>query len=466
MNRVALSALCAVAAAGLAAGPAQARQGPLAQALGAPDDLQITASLRTRVDAIDNQFRASGPDGDSMLSLRTDVVAEYDAGRVRLGGEVQDSRAYFQRSNSTAGTAEVNAFEPVQAFIRLELGDSGKGAFGKGAKGAHGLVTLGRFTMDLGGRRLVARNRFRNTTNAFTGVQADWTTANGVRAIGFWTMPQVRLPDAAADIADNKVELDRETIDQQFFGGDVTVPKVLGGTLEFYALRLVEHDRPDWATRDRRLWTLGARAFAKPAEGKGDHDVEVAWQSGTARKSAAAADTSDLAVSAWLVHAEAGYTFAGGWTPRLSALFDAASGDSGRAGHFRRFDTLFGARRADFGPTSLFGPLQRANLVSPGLRVEAVPGKRLDLMATARLAWAENVRDTFAATGVRDAGGASGRFAGTQLEARLRYWIVPGLLQSDMGVATLLKGRLLRDAPNGRANGDTHYGYWDLTLNL
>jgi hypothetical protein len=32
------------------------------------------------------------------------------------------------------------------------------------------LLQIGRFTMDLGNRRLAARNRMRNTTNAFDGV--------------------------------------------------------------------------------------------------------------------------------------------------------------------------------------------------------------------------------------------------------------------------------------------------------
>ncbi len=462
-NRVILSAL---AAAGLTTSPAVAKQGPLAQALGASDDWQVSASLRVRLDGIDNQFRPTGPDADSMISLRTDVLAEYDAGPVRIGGEVQDSRAYMQVSASTAGTGEVNTFEPVQAFVRFELGDSGTGAFGKGTKRGHGLVTLGRFTMDLGSRRLVARNRFRNTTNAFTGVQSDWTTANGARLIGFWTMPQVRLPDAAADIADNKVKFDRESDDLQFAGIDATLPKVLGGTVEGYAFHLFERDRPDLATRNRRLWTVGARLFAKPAVGKIDHDLEAAWQFGKARRSTGGADLTDLDVSAWLVHAEAGYTLAGGWTPRLSAVFDAASGDSGRAGHYRRFDTLFGARRSEFGPTSLYGALGRANIVSPGLRVEAVPGKRVDLMAMARAAWAENAHDAFASTAVKDAKGESGRFAGYQLEGRVRYWLVPGLLQIDTGAALLLKHGLLRDAPNARANGNTAYGYVDLNLTL
>lgn len=463
-NRVILS-LLGVAGMGIA-NPAAASPGPLAKALGATDDLQVSASIRLRLDGIDAPFRPTGPNGDSMISLRTDVVAEYDAGPIRIGGEVQDSRSYMQAPNSTAGTGEVNALEPIQAFVRFELGDRGTGSFGKGAQSGHGLVTLGRFTMDLGGRRLVARNRFRNTTNAFTGVQAEWASANGARLMGFWTMPQVRLPDGATDIADNKVEFDRESADFQFFGADVTMPGILGGSVEGYAFRLFERDRTETLTRNRRVWTVGGRLFAKPAPGKPDHDIEAAYQFGRARRSTAAIDTADLDVSAWLVHVEAGYTLATGAHPRVSVVFDGASGDSGRAGHYGRFDTLFGARRSEFGPTSLFGALGRANLVSPGIRVEAAPNKRLDLMAMARTMWAEDGRDAFASTAVKNAPGASGKFAGHQIEGRVRYWLVPGLLQSDIGAAFLLKRGLLRDAPNARANGDTAYGYMDLTLTL
>lgn len=438
-----------------------AKQGPLAEALGAPDDLSISATVRARVEGIDGQFRPSPASADAMFSLRTTLAAEYDAGPVRFGGELWDARAYGEGPNSSITTSDVNTVELVQAYAKVELGD-----WRKGAKGGKGLLTLGRQTMDIGSRRLVARNRFRQTTNGFTGADLEWTTHGGTRLQAFWTMPQIRRPDDLPSLRDNAVKFDLETTRVQFFGAHATVPHVLGGVLETYGYRLAEQDGDNRPTRNRRLWTLGARAFARPATGNWDHDVEGAWQFGTARRSAGAADVTDLDVSAWFLHAEAGYTLKGGWKPRVAALFDAASGDGGRAGHYGRFDTLYGARRFDFGPTALYGALQRTNIISPGLRIEAVPDKRTDVMVSYRAMWLENPRDSFATTGVRDANGTSGRFAGHQAEARVRHWLVQDVLQAETGGAVLFKHRFLRNAPNAPATVDSVYGYLDLTLTL
>lgn len=455
---LALSAACA----GLAfSTPAMAKQGPLAEALGAPDDLAISATVRARVEGIDGQFRPSPASADAMFSLRTTVAVEYDAGPVRFGGELWDARAYGEGPNSSITTSDVNTVELVQAYAKIELGD-----WRKGAKGGKGLLTLGRQTMDIGSRRLVARNRFRQTTNGFTGADLEWTTHGGARLQAFWTMPQIRRPDDLPSLRDNAVKFDLETTRVQFFGAHATLPHVLGGVLETYGYRLAEQDGDNRPTRNRRLWTLGARAFARPATGKWDHDVEGAWQFGTARRSAGAADVTDLDVSAWFLHAEAGYTLKGGWKPRVAALFDTASGDGGKAGHYGRFDTLYGARRFDFGPTALYGALQRTNIISPGVRLEAVPDKRTDVMVSYRAMWLENPRDSFATTGVRDARGASGRFAGHQAEARLRHWLVPEVLQAETGGAVLFKQGFLRNAPNAPTSGDSIYGYFDLTLTL
>lgn len=446
----------------IAAAPAAAREGVLAAAVGAPDDLTISATVRARVEGIEGQFRPNAAQSDALFSLRTTLAAEYDAGPVRFGGELWDARIYGAAANSSIATTDVNTLELVQAYARIELGNWAKGA----KASARGLLTAGRFTMDIGSRRLVARNRFRSTTNAFTGANLEWTTGRGTRLQAFWTMPQIRRPDDSQSLQDNRVKFDLETTAVQFFGAHGTVPGVLGGALEGYGFRLAERDGDNRLTRNRRLWTLGARLFARPAAGRWDHDVEAAYQFGTARRSAAANDVADLDVSAWFAHAEAGLSFAAPWQPRVAALFDAGSGDRGKPGRFGRFDALFGARRFDLGPTALFGPVNRANAISPALRLELTPDKRTDAAVTYRAMWLESPRDAFAATGVRDASGASGRFAGHQVDARVRRWLVPDLLQFETGGAVLLKRGVLRAAPNAPTTGNTLYGYFDVSLTL
>lgn len=450
-----------IAASSLAAAPVAAKPGVLATAIGAPSDLTITATVRTRVETINNQFRPSPAGNDSALSIRSALAVEYDTGAVRLGGEIWDVRAYGQSRSSSFNVNDINALEAIQAYAKIELGGAASGS-----SGGKGVLTLGRFTLDIGGRRLVARNRFRNTTNSFTGANGEWTTPGGVSIVALWAMPQIRLPDDAADIRANRVQWDRETTGLQFFGTNVTLPHILGGTLEGYLFRLAEADGTDRPSRNRRLWTPGFRLFAGPAAGKWDHDLEAVYQFGKARRTAAAGDLADLDVSAWFVHAEAGYTFSAGWKPRFVLLFDGASGDGGKPGKFSRFDTLFGARRADVGPTGLYGAIGRANIVSPGARLDLVLSKRTDAQVSYRAAWAQSARDTFSSTGVRDASGRSGTFAGHQIDVRLRHWLVPGVLQAETGSALLIKRGLLRAAPNAPATGNTLYGYFDLNLTL
>jgi hypothetical protein len=451
-----------VAAVAVAALPALVRaepaaDNPLHEAVGAPDNLKLSGTFRIRMEGVDNQFRpAPAAKRDGFLSLRTTLFAEYDAHPIRIGAELFDSRGYLEKNNSTVGTSEINALELGQAYVAVDLGLR---------QGNTASITAGRFTMDLGSRRLVARNAFRNTINAFTGVRFDWRNANRDSMHFFWTMPHLRLPDAAADIRDNKVRWDRESTDLQFFGGAITKAGVFGGTMELYAYGLTERDSPRFQTRNRRLLTPGIR-FARGARpDRFDYDFEGIYQTGHERATTAITDLTDLPVSAYFIHAEVGRTFAGGWSPRVALQYDRASGDGPSSG-FNRFDTLFGARRGEYGPTSLYGAVQRSNLSSPGVRLEVTPGKRWDAFVAYRALWLENATDSFAATGVRDRTGNSGRFAGHQVEARARYWLVPRLARLEGGVAYLVKGSFLKDAPNAPFDGDTRYGYLDLTFSF
>src|SRR3546814_17897567 len=70
-----------------------------------------------------------------------------------------------------------------------------------------------------------------------------------------------------------------------------------------------------------------------------------------------------------------------------------------------------------------------------------------------------NRTDSLGSTGVRDAAGQSGRFAGQQLEASASYWLMPKVAQLEVGYARLFKGRCLRVATNAPDTGATNYGY-------
>ena len=74
----------------------------------------------------------------------------------------------------------VNTAELLRAYLEL----STDGPFGGSQK-----VQLGRVTMDLGSRRLVARNRFRNTSNAFDGLAWQWKGKEQQELRIFYVLP-------------------------------------------------------------------------------------------------------------------------------------------------------------------------------------------------------------------------------------------------------------------------------------
>lgn len=443
----------------LCAAPATAQitqDDALHQAVGAPADLHLSGSVRARIEVIEDQFRPEAAESDALISLRTTLFAEYQKGPIRVGAEFQDARGYLQKSNSSADTGVVNALEFSQYYIGFDLG----AALGSGSETR---VTAGRQTMALGSSRLVSRQGFRNSMNSYAGVRLERATAAGGRFVAFWMMPNIRLPADTTSILANDPQWDRETTDLQLFGAFNARPIGKGVLLEAYAYGLAERDAPGFETSDRRIVTPGLRLKRTP-EGTGiDFEIEAMAQFGTARASRSATDVTDRKVRAYGFHGELGYRWAGGLKPRVTGFLDYYTGDRG-AGALNRFDSLYGGRRFEFGPTALFGPVSRANLVSPGVRVEASVGKRLSLMSNYRLLWLDSATDSFAATGVRDSSGRSGRNAGQQFEAQLRYQLVPKIATLEMGYARLFKGPFLQNAPNAPSTGDTEYAYADITF--
>jgi hypothetical protein len=201
-----------------------------------------------------------------------------------------------------------------------------------------------------------------------------------------------------------------------------------------------------------------------PKPGHFDIEAEGIVQTGRIRSSVATNATLQE-VSAWFAHVDSGWTFDTKGHPRLSLEYDHASGDR-RGGDYERFDTLYGMRRADLAPSSIYSLLGRANLETIGLRIEATPSARLDVFAAYRVLWAASATDQFSTSGVRDPSGASGTFAGYHLDTRIRYWVIAQTLRAEFNGEWLLKRGLLRDAPNATPYGDTIFLSFALTASF
>ena len=275
----------------------------------------------------------------------------------------------------------------------------------------------------------------------------------------------MRLPDDGPSLRGNVAELDRESFASVLWGGFVSRQRRGSPLLaEASFVHFGERDRPGRPTRDRSLSNLGLRLVSDPRTGHFDWGAEGIYQWGHINASLADG-ASRLKVSASFLRLHAGYSFAGSWKPRLLFEFDRASGD-GSGPSYGRFDTLFGMRRADLAPASLYGVATRTNLLSPGARLEVSPGKRFDAFIGYRALLLADSHDAFSNTAVRDASGNSGRFAGHQFDLRLRYWLLPQYLRAEIDGVYLAKGRFLKAAPNAPANGDTRYASFNLTASF
>jgi hypothetical protein len=434
--------------------PGQANERPwrLGAAVATPGWLTVEGSYRLRYGYLDNTFRVIGPGHDELMSSRLRLHFRADAANGYAGVELQDSRALLDSALTPVGVDDVNALEPLRAYI--------------GYRTAGLDVQVGRMTMEHGSRRLVSRNRFRNATIIYTGALVRWTVPDSHRLEAFLTMPAAALPNnlERERLRNNEFELDQEHWERIFWGfylSELQISDSLAAAGYVYGIR--EQDRPSLPTRNRDFLTAGLRLVY--SAGSRAAEIEAAYQFGTSRATLLPDDTTDLDVRAWLLHAEVGQDLGDNWDTSLLLRFDYATGDDDPGdGEFNRFDTLFGDRRWEFGPTGIFGALTRMNLVSPGIALRMHPTASTDVWFDYRAAWLESDRDFMPTAGLRDADGRSGSFIGHQVDARWRWVALPQNVSLEFGVAYLWKGAFLENAPGAPPAGDTAYGYVSTTL--
>lgn len=418
----------------------------------------VTGEQRVRYETLSGQYRNGGSGSDQALALRTLVKARLEAGRVRFVAEAIDARVYFDDAGSPRDVSQVDTLDLLQAYAHVEFGRDEE-------SGWRGSVKAGRFTQDLGRRRLVARNGFRNTINAFTGFVIEARAPGGAAAIAFATTPVERRPNDAAAIAGNEPALDRENGETLFYGvyGSTPAP---WGFAEAYLIGIDEGDQGKFETRNRRHRTVGFRAGRAPARGAWDFEIEAAHQSGRVRASADPQDVFDLDHDAHFEHAELGYTLDRAFAPRFVVQFDHASGDRD-PGDLKsgRFDTLFGARGFEFAPTGVYGPISRSNLITPGARTYLEPSEEVSILLAYRAFFLARARDEWLSAGLIDPTGESGRFLGHHIEFGLK-WAPRRGLAIDAGAALLNEGRFRRDAPGAPGEGAALYSYVQATASF
>lgn len=427
----------------------QAQDSPwrLQSALDVPSRLAVGGSYRVRYEYLDNTFRILGPGQDEILVSRLRLYARADGERFYAGFEFEDARAWLHSTLTPVGTDDVNVLEPLRVYVGYRTDDFD--------------IQLGRMTMDIGKRRFVSRNRMRNTTNVFTGVNVKWSAPDRFGLQAFMTMPAARLPNNLERnrLRNNEFELDQEHKERIFWGlhlSDVRIANDIN--TDWYLYGIKEKDRPGLPTRDRNFFTAGTR-WRKSTD-TWAFELESVIQNGKSRATLLPSDVTDLDHRAWFAHLEVSRALAGNWQPRLILRFDYATGDDDPDdAEYNRLDSLFGDRRWEFGPTGIYGALTRSNILSPGVALRTQPRQSTDFRIDYRAAWLASDRDFMPTALLRDRDGNSGSFIGHQLDARWRWMPASISLSVEIGAAYLWKGEFLKNAPGAPPPSNTVYGY-------
>lgn len=421
---------------------------------GLPEWLHLSGQYRLRGEFLDNSYRPTGDGSDQVLASRLLLKAEASGERFYGGIELEDSRIWFDDAGTPLGTDDVNALEPLQIYVGWRtknwLGDDDQID-----------LKVGRFTVDLDSRRFLARNGFRNTINAYTGLHGTWGGADGRTVQLFYTMPVERRPFTRPKLDDNKNEFDRDLSELRFWGAHVGGVRLSEHTTgSFYLLGLQEDDGPGYASRNRDLLTFGTRLLGQTAAW--EWEIETALQFGEARETSAAQDTTDIDHRAWFLHWRLSRSLSE--RVKLSLRYDYASGDDVPGdSKLQRFDTLFGSRGFEYGPTGIYGALARSNIHAPAIQVDWSASDTVGVFLRYRAAWLASDRDVFVTNGLVSPTGAAGSFIGHQFDTRARWQAIPGNLTVDAGGAFLLKGEFLEAEPRV-SRGNTVYAYLQATF--
>jgi Alginate export len=456
--------------------------------LGLPDWLSVGVEQRTRYENISDAFKGSAEKnlpssgGDQMIAFQNDIWVQAKFGKFRFATEFLDARTTGQDNSSKpngvpypVNNSSADTLDFAQVFFSWADQNTLNSGIGSEFK-------LGRQTMDLGSRRLVARPVYRNTVNNFTGLRARGISYDNWQVNTFVTMPVIRYPNYVSaspyQNLQNHQQWNQEDTHSWFSGGILEGYNIFNGikvlkdinalketNAEIYLYQLDENDSnsPVNATRNRHYFTPGLRFYQKPAKGKFDFQAEGMGQYGTVNYAATGTYANRTQThEAYSSHLEAGYSFDMPWSPRFFLEYDYATGSKNWAnqsasGTDGRFDPLYGASDFDFGPTGIYGAFQRSNINSPGYKFNFSPRNDLEFSIQQRLVWLASGKDCWGGSTCTSATtptlvNGNGSYVGDQFAFRGRYNFNSSL-NFEAGWYHLFKGDFAKSAVVSNSSG-------------
>lgn len=416
-------------------------------ALNLPDWVDLAIDSRTRFEVMDHPVNTSSLGRtDPQVALRNRVRLGLGGdGPVRFLFEGQDARSYLNKDQGDfKNTTTVDEWDILQLLGSL----SAQNVLGSGLSTD---LHFGRMTLDFGRRRFVARNDFRNTTNAFDGFHWQISQGKTWRFRAFLTEPVNR----------NEVKLDEQNKNSLFWG--TYAESIHFPWLKWNAYYFGLNDQQAANVNNHRTYsTYGFRLYKSNKVGEMDYELESTYQTGKR-------GVRDH--FAFFQHLDLGYTFDLPWSPRFLLHYDYASGDKNpNDNDDQRFDTLFGARRFEYMPTGIVGPFFRTNFQGGGWRIITTPAKGWKVQLKQRFWWLAQSKDSFGSSGLRDPSGNAGKNLGNDLEFRVQ-WAVNHNLDLDAGYWHWFKGSYfdkLPDSANLPPGGtkDQDYFYIQMRIRL
>jgi hypothetical protein len=393
-----------------------------------PDWIHFGVEHRNRLEHRDQNYQAKDINSQLLLLGRTLVYGQIRdiLGPLRIHTEIINSRDIG--GNAPETMKNLNFYDLQQAYAEI--------VFPEYSRWSELSLKAGRQSFDFVDRRLVARNRFRNTINSFDGLRLTGQVeapANQLWGFEFFALRPVNLQPTG---------FDRSNDYNHLFGAALHDIHVGHLTLEPYYL-ITTQKLP--STPRNNLQTAGLHGFGQIPQENGsawDYDMDLAFQVGS---------TPDTTHEfAWASHVELGYTSPSTWTPRFALWVNSASPD---------FNSLYGSTFAMYGFSGFFA---WENFINPSAQLTLNPSKRMQLDLIHRLYWLNDPEVGWKRTSRVNPPGQSERFIGSEFDVRLGLRLTR-LSTLDAGMAFFFPGSFSR--ASGQAPFASLY-YAAVTLKL